>query len=115
MLTVLVSRVLLPFSVPPLVVHESGYIEICSWQGGWSRVLIDAEGQRIESEEPFSYCPQCALAGFTSLPERPYLAEQPLVWSSRHWLDLDARQPASLSLSLPPARGPPTFSLLLIS
>lgn len=111
-LAVMVNRVLTPFSVPALVVHEDGYIEICSWHGGTSRVLLDAEGNQIESEQPFSYCPECTSPTAATPPDLHLTTDlpplrQPLL-TGYGFSDL------SIFTSLPPySRGPPQ-SLVLI-
>lgn len=106
-LAVMVNRVLTPFSVPPLVVHDNGYIEICSWHGGISRVLLDAEGNPIESEQPFSHCPQCVASAATVAPDLPLISE--LVLPSRNLalaLQLQNTHPLFVTLP-PPGRAPP--------
>jgi hypothetical protein len=107
-LAVMVNRVLTPFSVPPLVVHDNGYIEICSWHGGISRVLLDADGNPVESEQAFSHCPQCVAGTATSLPERPHLAEQSLaVQSAITLLDINPFPHPAYAVLPPPSRAPP--------
>ncbi len=104
----MVNRVLTPFSVPPLVVHANGYIEICSWQGGISRLLLDADGKRIESEQPFSHCPQCVAGMATNLPERPHLVEQALaVQSAMMPLGSTPFPHPAYAVLPPPSRAPP--------
>ncbi|MBE0508272.1 MAG: hypothetical protein IBX50_16405 [Marinospirillum sp.] len=106
-LAVMVSRVLTPFSVPPLVVHDNGFIEVCSWQGGISRVLIDADGNQVESEQPPSHCPQCAASAATVAPELPLISEQALP-SRNLALTLQLQNTHPLFVALPPpGRAPP--------
>lgn len=51
----------MPITVPPIVVHANGYIEICS-NGGFTRIVLDSQGQEVASQQEPSYCPVC-LAG----------------------------------------------------
>lgn len=100
------QRVLTPFSIPALVVHPNGYIQICSWQSGFQTLLINAEGERQESLQPSGHCPACSVT--PALPET-----RPLVFLA----DLAANTLTSPSvivpaatynpLLLPPSRAPP--------
>lgn len=106
-LAVMVSRVLAPFSVPPVVVHENGYIEICSWHGGTSRVLLDADGNQIESEQPFSHCPQCVAGTPLDLPATPWLSKGVLPLYPKLF-EQDKSTSYTLYAALPPpSRAPP--------
>lgn len=105
-LTIMVQRVLLPFSVPPVIVHENGYIEICATDGSFQRLLLDAEGKQVESQQPPAFCPKL-LSGHPPLPQAlPFTAENlpPALLKA---------QPQQASLSslpavlLPPTRAPP--------
>ncbi|SFX11301.1 DUF2946 family protein [Marinospirillum alkaliphilum] len=59
---VISQRVLLPFTMPPLVVHENGYVEICSWQSaGSQKLLFDADGNPVDSAQPVGHCPACSF------------------------------------------------------
>lgn len=108
-LAVMVSRVLTPFSVPAVVVHDNGYIEVCSWHGGISRVLIDAEGNQFESEQPFSHCPQCVASVALVAPELPKISEQTLP-SRNPVVALQQQNAHPLFVALPPpGRAPPTL------
>lgn len=109
-LAVMMQRIVTPFMVPVLVVHENGYIEICSWHGGSERILLDADGQPISSEQPFSYCPECASPSGLLLAITPALTEP-------FWLALgsvllpSAAHPPMAYLALPPpSRAPPIWS-----
>jgi len=111
-LAVMVNRVLTPFSVPALVVHEDGFIEICAWQGGTSRVLLDADGNPIESEQPFSHCPECTSPTAATPPDLQLAADLPplgqLLLTGYDFSDL------SVFISLPPySRGPPSGPVLI--
>lgn len=100
------QRVLTPFSIPPILVHPSGYIQICTWQGGFQPLLIDAQGERQESLRPSGHCPACSVT--PALPETDLLA---------FLTDLKVRTqrlPAATlpaiqynPLLLPPSRAPP--------
>ncbi|MDR9468166.1 DUF2946 family protein [Marinospirillum sp.] len=111
-LAVMVSRVLTPFSVPALVVHESGYIEICSWQGGTDRVLLDAEGNQVESEQPLSHCPECTSASAVTLPSFPILTDLPP--PPPNLLNAYFFKDISVFAALPPpSRAPPSSRVLI--
>ena len=111
-LAVMVNRVLTPFSVPPLVVHEDGYIEICSWHGGTSRVLLDAEGNQVESEQPFSHCPECTSPTAACQPDLDLASNLP---PAIHPLSdfQDDQQLAVFTTRPPPSRAPPSPSVLI--
>lgn len=107
-LAVMVSRVLTPYSVPPLVVHDNGYIEICSWQGGFERVLLDADGNQVESEQPFSHCPQCVASAVVVAPELPLISEQALpAHNPAARPEHQNTEPLFVALP-PPGRAPPS-------
>jgi hypothetical protein len=111
-LAVVVSRVLTPFSVPAVVVHDNGYIEVCSWQGGTSRVLLDSEGKQVESKQPLSHCPECTSATAVALPSFPTLPELPPV--PAHLLNDYLFKDLSVFSALPPpSRAPPSFWVLI--
>lgn len=105
-LAVVSQRVLLPFTVPPLVVHENGYVEICSWQsGGNQKLLFDAEGYPVDSAQPTGHCPACSFG--SPLPVAGMAVVIPRLVTSL--LLLRPTQPgAPVFTSLPPApRAPP--------
>ncbi len=106
-LAVMVNRVLTPFSVPPLVVHADGYIEVCSWQGVTQRVLLNAEGEQLESQQPASHCPQCVAASAVTLPELTFVT--PAITPARfNALPLKTTRVAAVFVSRPPpTRAPP--------
>lgn len=53
-------RVLLPFSQPPLVVHQDGRIEICSWHGAGQRLLLSpTDAGPLQVELSGTTCPAC--------------------------------------------------------
>ena len=106
-LTVMVSRVLMPFSVPPIVVHDNGFIEICSTQGGFERILLDAEGNQVESKQPLSHCPQCTACTAIGLPERPFIVEQHLTFHQPSLNTLTFFTHTSYNALPPPTRAPP--------
>lgn len=106
-LAIMVNRVLTPFSVPPLVVHADGYIEVCSWQGVSERILLNADGEQVESQQPASHCPQCVAATAVALPELAFIA--PNIIPARLNalpLKLTGKQPVFVTLP-PPSRAPP--------
>lgn len=77
-LAVMANRIITPFAVPALVVHDTGYVEVCSWEGVFERILLDSDGNRVESKQPFSYCPQITPGSLLTTPVVPLLAEQAL-------------------------------------
>lgn len=106
-LAIMVNRVLTPFSVPPIVVHADGYIEVCSWQGVPQRILINADGEQVESQQPSSHCPQCVATSAVTLPEIPFIT--PPVYPARSNalpFKFTNTQPIFVSLP-PPSRAPP--------
>ncbi|WP_114417689.1 hypothetical protein [Marinospirillum perlucidum] len=105
-ITVMVNRLLTPFLVPPLVVHDNGYIEVCSWQGGSERLLLDSNGQQIESEQPFSHCPDCA-SGTALLAQNVAAGLQELPPARNPVLVIGSLAPLSPTHLLPPTRAPP--------
>ncbi|SFC19977.1 hypothetical protein SAMN05660443_1856 [Marinospirillum celere] len=111
-LAVMVNRVLTPFSVPALVVHEDGYIEICAWHGGTSRVLLDAEGNQVESEQPFSYCPECTSPTAASLPDLDLASDLPPPTQRPPEFQLHQHL-AVFTTRPPPSRAPPCASVLI--
>ncbi|WP_416885903.1 hypothetical protein [Marinospirillum sp.] len=53
-------RVLLPFSLPPLVVHADGRIEICAWHGAGQRLVISTNEQgETQTALSGTTCPAC--------------------------------------------------------
>jgi hypothetical protein len=111
-LAVMANRVLTPFSVPAVVVHENGYIEICSWHGGISRVLLDAEGNQVESEQPFSHCPECTSPTAAC---QPYLDLASNLPPAIHQLpEFQVHQQlAVFTTRPPPSRASPSPSVLI--
>ena len=109
-MTVMVNRVLLPFTVPVLLVHEGGYVEVCSWGGTFERILLDADGNQVESKQPFSYSPDFTPASLFTAPEAAKALSQVLpdtrsVHPPYRFSDL------SVHLSRPPpSRAPPVIS-----
>ncbi|HKM15383.1 MAG TPA: hypothetical protein VJY63_05610 [Marinospirillum sp.] len=106
-LAVMVSRVLTPFSVPPIVVHDNGFIEVCSTQGGFERILLDAEGNQVESKQPLSHCPQCAAGTVIGLPERPFIVEQHLTVHQPSLSTITLLTHSPYTALPPPTRAPP--------
>jgi len=106
-LAVMVNRVLTPFSVPPLLVHADGYIEVCSWQGAAKRILLNAEGEQIESQQPASHCPQCVASAAITLPKTTFNA--PAILPARfNALPPDSTIKQTVYVSRPPpSRAPP--------
>lgn len=109
-MTVMVNRVLLPFTVPVLLIHEGGYVEVCSWGGTFERILLDADGNQVESKQPFSYNPDCTPASLFTAPEATKALSQVLP-------DTGSAHPpyrfSDLSVHLsrpPPSRAPPVIS-----
>lgn len=111
-LAVMVNRVLTPFSVPALVVHEDGFIEICAWQGGTSRVLLDADGNSIESEQPFSHCPECTSSSTTCLPVTGLAVSFPPASDQLHELQVNHHLAVFITRP-PPSRAPPLTPVLI--
>jgi hypothetical protein len=103
------QRVLTPFSIPPLVVHPSGYIQICSWQSGFQPLLIDAQGERQESLQPQGHCPACAVAA--ALPETSplaFLANLPVTTTATPYKNTPLQH--NHLLFGPPVRAPPVVA-----
>lgn len=108
-LAVMVNRVLTPFSVPPLVVHADGYIEVCSWQGVTERLLLNAAGEQIESQQPASHCPQCTTVSPLALPELAFIA--PALLPARiNAQPLKATRVQAVFVSRPPPSRAPPFA-----
>jgi len=103
-LAVITQRVLTPFVVPPLLVHADGTLEICSWQGGSQRLLLNSQGERIESLQPDFTCPDCASSpalsqdSFKLVQDEPHCEGTPTTTAS-------AVQPTDYLH--PPSRAPP--------
>lgn len=105
-LAIMVQRVLLPFSVPPVIVHENGYIEICATDGSFQRILLDAEGNQVESQQPPAFCPKL-LSGNLPLPSaQPFTAEDLPVALLKAALP-ETFIPTLHTALRPPSRAPP--------
>lgn len=75
---VVTQRLVTPFVVAPIQVHANGYIEICTWHGGFEKRLIETDGELSQSLQPFSYCPACVPAvAISSHDDFIYLADLP--------------------------------------
>ncbi|GLR63337.1 hypothetical protein [Marinospirillum insulare] len=108
-LAVMVNRVLTPFSVPPLVVHADGYIEVCSWQGVTERILLNANGEQVESQQPTSHCPQCVAASAVTLPELTFVT--PAITPARlNALPFNTTAKQAVFVSRPPPSRAPPFA-----
>lgn len=106
-LAVMVNRVLTPFSVPPLVVHADGYIEVCSWQGVTERLLLNAAGEQVESLQPASHCPQCVASAALTLAVLTFNNLNPLP-ARFNSLPFNATAKQAVFVSRPPpSRAPP--------
>lgn len=79
-LLVVSQRILTPFVVAPIQIHANGYIEVCTWHGGFEQRLIETNGELSESLQPFSYCPACVPAvAISSCSDFSYLNDLPPV------------------------------------
>jgi len=107
-LLVVTQRVITPFVVTPIQVHANGYVEICSWHGGFEKRFIETDGQLNESLQPFNYCPACLPAfTLTSCAIFAYLSSLPaqtLLFTSI--LNQQIQHPNLLS---PSPRAPPSL------
>ncbi len=106
-LAIMVNRVLTPFSVPPLVVHADGYIEVCSWQGTPQRILINADGEQIESQQPASPCPQCVASAAVALPDLAFLTPNIIPAQFNALAVEHLHQQQVFNTRPPPSRAPP--------
>ena len=106
-LAIMVNRVLTPFSVPPLVVHADGYIEVCSWQGVPQRILINANGEQIESQQPASHCPQCVASASVTLPDLTFLTPNIIPARFNALAVEHINQQPVFNTRPPPSRAPP--------
>lgn|SRR5690554_2902408 len=105
-LLAITQRVLTPFSIPALVIHPDGYIQICSWQSGFQPLLLNAEGERQESLQPTGHCPACTVT--PALPETAalaFLARLPVIFSPSLDVTTDPRR--HNPRLQPPSRAPP--------
>ncbi|NLW05852.1 MAG: hypothetical protein GX029_11620 [Pseudomonadaceae bacterium] len=108
-LAVMVNRVLTPFSVPPLLVHADGYIEVCSWQGVTQRILINAAGEQLESQQPASHCPQCVATAALTLPTLSFFAPNSIP-ARFNALPANAIAKQAIFVSRPPPSRAPPFA-----
>ncbi|WP_027849752.1 hypothetical protein [Marinospirillum minutulum] len=77
-LLVISQRLVTPFLVAPIQVHANGYIEVCSWHGGFEKRLIATDGELSESLQPLNYCPACLPAiALSSVTDLAYLSDLP--------------------------------------
>lgn len=108
-LQVISQRLVTPFLVAPIQVHANGYIEVCSWHGGFEKRLIATDGELSESLQPFNYCPAClpavALSSVTDLAYLSDLPAQPLLFTV-----ITNQQTQHPNLLNPSPRAPPLIS-----
>ncbi len=99
-------RSLVPFVSPPLLVHPDGYVEVCSWDGGFERLLLNSAGERVESRQPLVQVQDCLPAPLTSLPE-VLLRAQALDQARSQLLPYRFIAEQTSAALLPPTRAPP--------
>lgn len=106
---VVTQRLITPFVVAPIQVHANGYIEVCSWHGGFEKRLIATAGELNESLQPFSYCPACLPAvTLSSITDLAYLSDLP----AQHlfFTAITNQQTQHPNLLSPSPRAPPLIS-----
>ncbi len=108
-LLVITQRIITPFVVAPIQIHANGYIEVCSWHGGFEKRLIATDGELSESLQPFNFCPACLTAvALSNVTDLAYLSDLPA--QSLLFTAITNPQTQHPNLLSPSPRAPPLIS-----
>lgn len=102
---VITQRVLTPFLVPPLIAHEDGTLELCSWHGSHQRVLLSADGVGVEKLASEGHCPACTASAALAFNVHSTESLSLVLAQLEHWSQPELTPAPHYLLALP--RAPP--------